>query len=82
MAHKFRFNATLMGYLDTNDKPGVPKMVIEGMEKPFLFDGIKVCQCIRKPTAKEMEFFSEVEIAASTPYGPSCSRFMQRQRKT
>ena len=70
-----------MGYLDTNYMPGEPKMIVEDMEIPFIFDGRKFFQYIRKPTVEELETLPEVEITAPTPYNPSSSTYLQPQRK-
>ena len=70
-----------MGYLDANDAPGEPKMIVEDMDIPFIFDGRKVFQHIRKPTAEKLENLLEVDIAASTPHNPSSNACLQPQRK-
>ena len=81
MAHQCRFNLTSMGCLDANEQPGKPHVMIEGMEMPFLFDGRKVHQKIRKPTAEELVTLPEVEITAPMPYNPSEETCLQPQRR-
>ena len=42
MVHQCRFNLTPMEYLDANEVPGEPKIIVEDMEIPFLFYRRKV----------------------------------------
>ena len=81
MAHQRRFNLTPMGHLDANNVPGEPKMIVEDVETPFLFDGRKVFQHIRKPTAEELENMPEVEITAPAQCNPSTTACLEPQRK-
>ena len=70
-----------MGHLDTNNQPGKPHVVVKGMETPFLFDGLKVCQNIRKPTAEGLVTSLEVEITAPMLHNLSGETNLQPQRR-
>ena len=56
-----------MGCLDANDEPGEPKMIVECVEMPFIFDERKVFQHARKPAAEEMKNSTEAETEAHMP---------------
>ena len=53
MAHQHKFNLTRMGCLDTNDQPSKPQIIVEEIVMPFLVNGRKLCQHVRKPTLEE-----------------------------
>ena len=81
MAHQCKFSLTPMGYLGASNAPGEPKMIVEDVEIPFLFDGRKALQHTRKPAAEELENLQEVDIVPPTPHGPSSKVFSQPKRK-
>ena len=76
MAYQCRFNLTLIGYLNINNMPRKPKINVEDIEIPFLFDGRKVYQHIRKPAEEELKFLLEVKITAPAPYNPSSNTYL------
>ena len=65
-----------IGYLDANEVPGEPKMIVENIDILFLFDRRKVYQYIRKPTEEEQKNLLEVEITAPTSYNPSSNTYL------
>ena len=81
MAHHCQFNLTPMGCSDANKLTGEPKMIVEDVEIPFLFDGRKVCQHIRKLMAEELRTFPEVDVTAPTPHNPSSTTHLQPVRR-
>ena len=81
MAHGCTFNMTPSGYCDSNGAPGEPKMTVGETTIPFIFDGRKIMQYIRKPTEEEIKSMVPLEITAPIPYNPDSSTFLVQNRK-
>ena len=64
MDYVFRFNLTLIGYEDANNKPGDPSIVINDNEIPFQYDGRKVFISLRKPKCQELDTMTSVILAS------------------